>query len=541
MNFNEFGIDSSILRALKEIGYVKPTPIQEKAIPAVLAGRDLVGCAQTGTGKTAAFSIPILQRMGKPAAGEERPVRALILTPTRELALQIYENICQYGRYTGRVAAVIYGGVSQVPQVEALQRGADILVATPGRLWDLMGQKLVDIGRVESFVLDEADRMLDMGFLPDVRRIIDRLPRKRQTLLFSATMPDEIAALAKTMLHRPAEVSVTPAATPVETIEQGVYFAEKAEKRALLQAVLREKGLPQTLVFSRTKHGADRIARDLNRAGISARALHGDKSQGARQTALKMFKEYKIAVLVATDIAARGLDISELPLVINFDLPNIPETYVHRIGRTGRAGMEGTALSFCAQDEQPYLKDIEKLTRMKLPELAWPEGVPAAGETEPVKAAVKAAPRRRAAKKKPQEQPAPSPAPAASDAEQPPKAAPQKVKRQASRRSAPTEALAEKYPKPARSAGKGRGAAGSRRRDRARDDLSMDISTPRTHELSEEAAARVHAKIQQKLAERAAARQKAGEAAPPAGETKKPARRLARRSRGRGKRTSPKN
>ena len=384
MRFEDLGIGKPILRAIREMGYDEPTPIQQQAIRPVAEGRDLMGCAQTGTGKTAAFSIPILQRLGSPREGEERPVRALILTPTRELALQIYENICQYGRYTGRVPAVIFGGVSQVPQVEALKRGADILIATPGRLWDLMGQGLLDISRVECFVLDEADRMLDMGFIHDVKRILEKLPQKRQTLLFSATIPDEVAELAAGMLRKPVKISVTPSAKPVEKIEQGVYFVEKKAKRELLQVLLRQRGIPQTLVFVRTKHGADRVARDLNRAGISAKAIHGDKSQGARQSALALFKEYKIAVLVATDIAARGIDINELPLVVNFDLPNIPETYVHRIGRTGRAGMEGTALSFCDMSEMPYLADIEKLTGIAIPALEPPAGI---GMTEASSAA----------------------------------------------------------------------------------------------------------------------------------------------------------
>lgn len=375
MRFQDLKIDEAILKAIREIGYDQPTPIQEKAIPIVLEGHDLLGCAQTGTGKTAAFSIPMLQRMGRPQEGEARPVRGLILTPTRELALQIYENLCQYGRYLGRISAVIFGGVSQNPQVEAIQNGADILVATPGRLWDLMGQKLVDISAVECFVLDEADRMLDMGFINDVKRILKFLPKKRQTLLFSATMPEEIAELANNMLHKPRHVSIVPAATPVELIEQGVYFTDKKAKRDLLRAVLEERSLPQTLVFTRTKHGADRVARDLSRAGITAKSIHGDKSQNARQNALKQFKDYKIPVLVATDIAARGIDINELPLVINFDLPNVPETYVHRIGRTGRAGQEGTALSFCDPSELPYLKDIEELTRVAIPALEPPAGI----------------------------------------------------------------------------------------------------------------------------------------------------------------------
>lgn len=375
MRFQDLKIDEAILKAIREIGYDQPTPIQEKAIPIVLEGHDLLGCAQTGTGKTAAFSIPMLQRMGRPQEGEARPVRGLILTPTRELALQIYENLCQYGRYLGRISAVIFGGVSQNPQVEAIQNGADILVATPGRLWDLMGQKLVDISAVECFVLDEADRMLDMGFINDVKRILKFLPKKRQTLLFSATMPEEIAELANNMLHKPRHVSIVPAATPVELIEQGVYFTDKKAKRDLLRAVLEERSLPQTLVFTRTKHGADRVARDLSRAGIAAKSIHGDKSQNARQNALKQFKDYKIPVLVATDIAARGIDINDLPLVINFDLPNVPETYVHRIGRTGRAGQEGTALSFCDPSELPYLKDIEELTRVAIPALEPPAGI----------------------------------------------------------------------------------------------------------------------------------------------------------------------
>lgn len=375
MRFQDLQIDPSILKAIHELGYDSPTPIQEKAIPTVLAGCDLLGCAQTGTGKTAAFAIPMLQRMGRPVKGEARPIRGLILTPTRELALQIYENLCQYGRYIGRVSTVIFGGVSQNPQVEALKNGVDILVATPGRLWDLMGQKLLDIGDVECFVLDEADQMLDMGFIHDVKRIIPYLPKKRQTLLFSATMPKEIAELAESLLYKPERVSIKPAATPVERIEQGVYFSEKQAKRELLKAVLKERNLPQTLIFTRTKHGADRVARDLSRAGIPAKAIHGDKSQNARQNALKQFKEYKVPVLVATDIAARGIDISELPLVINFDLPNVPETYVHRIGRTGRAGQEGTALSFCDPSELPYLKDIETLTRVNIPALEPPAGI----------------------------------------------------------------------------------------------------------------------------------------------------------------------
>lgn len=366
MKFNELKLEKNILKALKEAGYSEPTPIQQQAIPPVLEGRDLMGCAQTGTGKTCAFAVPIIQRLAKSEGGKGN-IRALILTPTRELALQIYENVCQYARYMPCSAAVIFGGVSQVPQVEAIERGVDILIATPGRLWDLMGQKIVKLDKVESFVLDEADRMLDMGFFPDVKRIVKFLPKKRQTLLFSATIPAEIADLAEKMLHEPEHISVTPSAKPADKIEQQLYFVEKQEKRELLPDIIRQSNVHQVLVFTRTKHGADRVARDLNRAGIKTKSIHGDKSQNQRQRALADFKECKIAVLVATDIAARGIDINDLPLVINFDLPNIPETYVHRIGRTGRAGQEGTAISFCDRSERPYLGDIEKLIGKRIP------------------------------------------------------------------------------------------------------------------------------------------------------------------------------
>ena len=538
MRFQDLKIDEAILKAIREVGYDTPTPIQEKAIPVVLSGRDLLGCAQTGTGKTAAFAIPMLQRMGRPQPGEARPVRGLILTPTRELALQIYENLCQYGRYTGRVSAVIFGGVSQNPQVEALQNGADILVATPGRLWDLMGQKLLDIGQVECFVLDEADRMLDMGFINDVKRIVKCLPKKRQTLLFSATMPQEIADLADSMLHKPAHISIVPAATPVKLIQQGVYLVEKKAKRDLLRAVLEERSLPQTLVFTRTKHGADRVARDLSRAGIPAKSIHGDKSQSARQNALKQFKDYKIPVLVATDIAARGIDISELPLVINYDLPNVPETYVHRIGRTGRAGQEGTALSFCDPSELPYLKDIEALTRVAIPALEPPAGTPLAeAQTaaryvrhdptlppEPAKTEKQAGARRG---KKKQEK-------AAKPEKQTGKTVKDGGKKgQSQRKKVVTAEKAAREPAPARTATKkGRGKhsgartsvrpiepayqsitvrvsskGGSNRRSR-RDESEgrVDIMTPRSgRPLAPSTAARIRAKVEAKLAERRAA------------------------------------
>ena len=366
MKFNELKLEKNILKALKEAGYSEPTPIQQQAIPPVLEGRDLMGCAQTGTGKTCAFAVPIIQRLAK-SEGKKGTIRALILTPTRELALQIYENVCQYARYVPCSAAVIFGGVSQVPQVEAIERGVDILIATPGRLWDLMGQKIVKLDKAEFFVLDEADRMLDMGFFPDVKRIVKFLPKKRQTLLFSATIPAEIADLAEKMLHEPEHISVTPSAKPADKIEQQLYFVEKQEKRELLPDIIRQSNVHQVLVFTRTKHGADRVARDLNRAGIKTKSIHGDKSQNQRQRALADFKECKIAVLVATDIAARGGGMYGLPRGIICGLPYIPETYVHRIGRTGRAGQEGTAISFCDRSERPYLKDIEKLIGKRIP------------------------------------------------------------------------------------------------------------------------------------------------------------------------------
>ena len=349
------------------MGYQTPSPIQEKAIPPVLAGRDLFGCAQTGTGKTCAFAAPILQRLGTDRVGKRPPIRALVLTPTRELALQIYENFVQYGKYLPLRCAVIFGGVSQNPQVEKLQRGVDILVATPGRLNDLIGQGYISLKKVEIFVLDEGDRMLDMGFIHDVRRVVAQLPQERQTLLFSATLPPEIEKLARTILKNPLKVSVTPSATTAEKVSQSLYYVDKPNKKRLLADLLQQPEIESALVFTRTKHGADRVVKELGRAGIEAKAIHGNKSQGARQTALKAFKDRSIRVLVATDIAARGIDIDELSHVINYDLPNEPETYVHRIGRTGRAGLSGTAISFCMFDEIPYLKDIQKLIKQEIP------------------------------------------------------------------------------------------------------------------------------------------------------------------------------
>ncbi len=372
MKFEDLNICTPILKAIKTEGYTAPTPIQEQAIPVILEGRDLVGCAQTGTGKTAAFAMPILQLLYEQQQELKfrrtaREIKALILTPTRELAVQIEESLEAYGRHTGLKYAVIYGGVSQLPQTKALKAGIDILVATPGRLLDLIGQGFIKLDAVEIFVLDEADRMLDMGFSHDVKRIIKLLPDKRQTLLFSATMPDEITRLVNSITQEPVRVAVTPVSSPVEAIEQAVYFVEKKEKRHLLAHLLKDKRIESALVFARTKHGADKIVRDLVKAGIQAKAIHGDKSQNARQQALNSFKARQTRVLVATDIAARGIDIEELSHVINYDLPNIPETYVHRIGRTGRAGLGGVAFSFCDAQEKDYLKDIQKLISKKIP------------------------------------------------------------------------------------------------------------------------------------------------------------------------------
>lgn len=363
MLFTELQIIEPILRALKEEGYESPTPIQEKAIPHILNKKDLLGCAQTGTGKTAAFAIPMLQLLSKPHAQKpgEKNIRALILTPTRELAIQIEESFVAYGRHLRLKHLVIFGGVSQLPQTNALQRGADILVATPGRLLDLMSQGFINLKNIEIFVLDEADRMLDMGFVHDVKRVITKLPEKRQTLFFSATMPVEIQSLANAILKQPEKIEVTPISSTAETIKQSIYFVEKNNKKLLLAFLLQDKEIESVLVFTRTKHGADKVVKDLIKIGVKAEAIHGNKSQNARQRALSNFKDRTTRVLVATDIAARGIDVDELTHVINYELPNIPETYVHRIGRTGRAGLSGTAFSFCEEEELVYLKDIQKL------------------------------------------------------------------------------------------------------------------------------------------------------------------------------------
>lgn len=367
MTFKELNIIEPVLKALNEKGYINPTPIQQQAIAPALDNRDILGLAQTGTGKTAAFSLPIIQQLySNKGYGKKRDIRALILTPTRELAIQINESLNDYTAYTGIRHCVIYGGVKQNTQVSQLKEGIDILVATPGRLLDLMNQNIISLNSIRHFVLDEADRMLDMGFIHDIKRLLPKLPKEKQTLFFSATMPSSIVALSRSILHNPVKVEVTPVSSVVDTIDQYIYFVEKQEKKDLLITLLRKDRKRSALIFSRTKHGADKIARLLSKSGIGSAAIHGNKSQNARQRALSDFKSQKIQTLIATDIAARGIDISNLELVINYDLPDVAETYVHRIGRTGRAGNTGMALTFCAQDEQGLLKDIQKLTGKRL-------------------------------------------------------------------------------------------------------------------------------------------------------------------------------
>ena len=378
MKFEDLKLIEPILRAVDKQGYTVPTPIQEQAIPIVLEGRDLLGCAQTGTGKTAAFAIPILQLLYKAREsgrtpsqdhlhGKARtPVKVLVMTPTRELAIQIGESFADYGRFTGMRHTVVFGGVSQNAQTNALKSGVDILIATPGRLLDLIGQGFIRLDTIEIFVLDEADRMLDMGFAHDMKKVIAMLPTERQTLLFSATMPSEITNLVHVVLKDPAKVEVTPPTSTVDLIDQTIYFVEKKDKKFLLNKLLENQDIDSALIFTRTKHGADKVVKDLAAANIVAQAIHGNKSQAARQLALSNFKTKQTRVLVATDIAARGIDVRELTHVINYDLPNIPETYIHRIGRTGRAGLVGTAISFCDAEEREYLRDIQKLISKKI-------------------------------------------------------------------------------------------------------------------------------------------------------------------------------
>lgn len=366
MNFKDLNIITPILRAINEAGYSQATEIQYRTIPHILTGKDLIGCAQTGTGKTASFAIPIIQLLNqKPTS--KKGIRSLILTPTRELAIQINENFDAYGRFLKLRHLAIFGGVPQRKQITQLNRGVDILIATPGRLLDLLKQNCLELSQVEILVLDEADRMLDMGFVRDVKKILTKVPAKRQTLFFSATMPSEIRKFAQTILNRPEEINVTPVSSTAQTIQQGVYFVEKSDKLDLLIAVLGDRSVKQSLVFTRTKHGADKIVKQLIKVGIQAAAIHSNKSQNARQRALKDFKEGRVRVLIATDIASRGIDIEELPHVVNYELPNIPETYVHRIGRTGRAGAKGVAISFCATEEKKDLQNIQKLIGFTLP------------------------------------------------------------------------------------------------------------------------------------------------------------------------------
>ena len=387
MLFEDLSLSKSIQKAVFELGYIEATPIQEQAIPIVLSGKDIIGCAQTGTGKTAAFAIPIIHQLHRIVGSSKKAkqIRALVVTPTRELAVQIGQSFDAYAKYTNITQLTIFGGVSQNPQVDTLKSGIDILIATPGRLLDLHKQGFIDLDHLHTLVLDEADQMLDMGFVNDVKKIVKLTPKNRQTLLFSATMPIAIRELAEMFLQDPAKVSVSPVSSTAENVEQRIYFVEKTEKRNLLYHLIKNESLSDVLVFSRTKHGADNVVKALRKNNIAAEAIHGDKSQNARQRVLDAFKNKEVGVLVATDIAARGIDIDQLPFVINFDLPNIPETYVHRIGRTGRAGNGGIAISFCGKDEHPYWKDIMKLIKVDVKTISdhpypWHSGSP---ETAP--------------------------------------------------------------------------------------------------------------------------------------------------------------
>lgn len=383
MLFEDLSLSKSIQKAVFEIGYLEATPIQEKSIPIVLAGTDLVGCAQTGTGKTGAFAIPIVHHIHRIVGSSKKAkvIRTLVVTPTRELAVQIGQSFETYAKYTNLNQLTIFGGVSQVPQVDILQKGVDILIATPGRLLDLHKQGFIDLDHLHTLVLDEADQMLDMGFINDVKKIVKLTPKNRQTLLFSATMPMAIRELAETFLNKPEYVSVSPVSSTAETVEQRLYYVNKEDKRQLLYHLIKNENISDVLVFSRTKHGADNVVKALRKQGIAAEAIHGDKSQNARQRVLDAFKSKEVGVLVATDIAARGIDIDKLPFIINFDLPNIPETYVHRIGRTGRAGNGGVAISFCSKDEEGYWKDIQRLIKVNVKTVndhpyPWKEGNP---------------------------------------------------------------------------------------------------------------------------------------------------------------------
>ena len=387
-DFETLGLSDELLRAVKAEGYTTPTPVQSLCIPPLLDGKDVLGVAQTGTGKTAAFALPVLQVMSRSRPQGKRYIRALVLSPTRELAAQIDERFSAYSEHLDLRHKVIFGGVKQSPQVRALEKGLDILVATPGRLLDLIGQGFIDLGRVDFFVLDEADQMLDMGFIRDIRKVLKLLPKKRQNLLFSATMPKSIAELAGSFLRDAIMVDVSPEEITVERIKQKIMFVRKADKRRILVKIIKGEKVEKGIVFTRTKHGANRLVKQLDQSGVNAAAIHGNKSQNARQTALSNFKNRTTRVLVATDIAARGIDIDQLPFVINFDLPNIPETYVHRIGRTGHAGNGGIAISFCSKDEEPYWKDIQKLIKVDVKTISdhpypWHSGSPAAIADKP--------------------------------------------------------------------------------------------------------------------------------------------------------------
>ena len=534
--FDELGLSDEMLRAIENLGYTAPTPVQAGSIPVVLEGRDLLAAAQTGTGKTAAFLLPTMnnlehiappkpvrerggrnrRRGAKKPEGNGRGPVMLVITPTRELAQQIDEVASKIADVTGHVAVTVVGGVSYKPQTAALKYGCDILVATPGRLVDLIEQGACHLDEVKVLVLDEADRMLDMGFFPDVKRIVKFLPKKRQTLLFSATIPAEIADLAEKMLHEPEHISVTPSAKPADKIEQQLYFVEKQEKRELLPDIIRQSNVHQVLVFTRTKHGADRVARDLNRAGIKTKSIHGDKSQNQRQRALADFKECKIAVLVATDIAARGIDINDLPLVINFDLPNIPETYVHRIGRTGRAGQEGTAISFCDRSERPYLKDIEKLIGKRIPvagEIPHEEKEEEKRESGQRKTANKRSRRKPVSENATAEEVAADVA-REKEAKKKARQARANVKRPSRREKAAEKQTEQQAKAAAPRARKGRNDRNdSSRRGRRNDPYArfekneprVDAHTPsRAYALSDEAAARIRRKVEAALAARAA-------------------------------------
>ena len=512
--FEDLGLGENVLAAVHQMGYTEATPVQEQAIPLVLAGHDVIAAAQTGTGKTAAFTLPVLDKLGHFEKGHGP--KALIVTPTRELAQQIDSVARTVAKKTGHYVLTVVGGVSYNPQINGLRRGIDVLVATPGRLLDLYDRMVLDLNDIEVLVLDEADRMLDMGFFPDVKRIVKFLPKKRQTLLFSATIPAEIADLAEKMLHEPEHISVTPSAKPADKIEQQLYFVEKQEKRELLPDIIRQSNVHQVLVFTRTKHGADRVARDLNRAGIKTKSIHGDKSQNQRQRALADFKECKIAVLVATDIAARGIDINDLPLVINFDLPNIPETYVHRIGRTGRAGQEGTAISFCDRSERPYLKDIEKLIGKRIPvagEIPHEEKEEEKRESGQRKTANKRSRRKPVSENATAEEVAADVA-REKEAKKKARQARANAKRPSRREKAAEQQTEQQAKAAAPRSRKGRNDRNdSRRRGRRNDPYArfekneprVDAHTPsRAYALSDEAAARIRRKVEAALAARAA-------------------------------------